>query len=301
MVLAVDIGGTAVKMALIDKEGHIGSRYQASTNFDQYKTPMLETVIREAGNFLRQENARIEGIGVSATGFIDTRTGSVIGANGIILNYEGSQIKAEMEKAFSVPVFVLNDADAAALGEVYAGRAKGYRYVLMVTIGTGVGGGIIIDGKIYGGVRGIGGEIGQFVLRPGCTGLTGDPHGWYEGFTSTTALVRAAEAATGESGLNGRIIFERAANGDKIMLDVLDKWEDDIVYGLEGLVYILNPELILIGGGVCTQEKLLIEPLRKKLTARLVPCFSENLEIQAAALGNDAGLIGAYKFYLDNK
>ena len=139
MILSMDIGGTAVKLGLVDEEGRIHGKREASVHFDGYKTPILTTAIREARAFLRERNIPIEGIGVSATGQIDTRERTVVGTNGKIPGYEGMQIGRELEEAFGLPVTALNDANAAALGECFAGRAKGMEDVVMLTLGTGVG------------------------------------------------------------------------------------------------------------------------------------------------------------------
>lgn len=294
MILGVDIGGTSVKLALVDAQGNIHARHEASTCFDGYRTPMLDTVLRQAGDFLARQDARVEGIGVSATGQIDTRTGTVIGTNGMIPNYEGARIRERMQARFQLPVYVLNDANAAALGECFAGCARGRRDVLMVTFGTGVGGGIIIDGRIYGGARGIAGEIGQFVLR-----RNGEPGGWFEDVASTGALVRAAERALGETGLNGRILFERAERGDAAVLWILDAWMEDIAAGLIGLVHIFNPEMLVLGGGVSVQRRLFVEPLRAKVLAGAQPRFVEGLEIESAVLGNDAGVLGVARYFME--
>ena len=111
--------------------------------------------------------------------------------------------------------------------------------------------------------------------------------------------MRRAKEATGEAELNGRIIFERAQAGDEKMLAVLDGWIDDIAAGITGLVHIFNPQLVLIGGGVSTQEELLIKPLRRKVLSTLMPRFAEDLLVESATLANDAGLIGAAKFFMD--
>lgn len=164
MILSIDIGGTAVKLGLVDRQGVIHARAEASVCFDNYQTPILTTVIREAQAFLAREQAQVEGVGVSATGQIDDQAGVVIGTNGKIPHYEGAQLKHDIEAALGVPVFALNDANAAALGECFTGRAKGVDNVLMITLGTGVGGGIVLGGKIFGGTRGIAGEMGHFTL-----------------------------------------------------------------------------------------------------------------------------------------
>lgn len=299
MILSIDIGGTAVKMGLVDRLGVIHARHEASVCYDGYRTPILTTVIREARTFLARERAQAEGIGVSATGQVDDRLGAVIGTNGKIPNYEGAQIKRDMESAFGVPVCALNDANAAALGECFAGRARGMDNALMVTLGTGVGGGIVLGGKIFGGTRGIAGELGHFTLYQDGILCPCGKRGCFESYAATTALVRLATEKTGESGLNGRVIFERARAGDAAMLAVLDRWIGDIAAGLSGLVHIFNPQIVLIGGGVSAQETLLIEPLRTRVLAQVMPRFAEGLRIEAATLGNDAGLIGAAKFYMD--
>ena len=299
MILSIDIGGTAVKMGLVDHEGAIHARHEASVCFDHYQTPILTTVIREAQAFLARESAQIEGIGVSATGQVDDRAGAVIGTNGKIPHYEGSQIKRDMEAAFGVPVFALNDANAAALGECFAGRAKGVQNVLMVTLGTGVGGGIVLGGKIFGGTRGIAGELGHFTLYQDGPRCPCGKRGCFESYAATTALVRRAKEATGEADMNGRIVFSRAADGDQAMLAVLSAWIDDIAAGISGLVHIFNPQMVLIGGGVSAQEALLIAPLRERVLRSVMPRFAECLQLEAATLGNDAGMIGAARFYLD--
>ena len=295
MILAVDIGGTAVKMALVDREGRIGPRHSADTAFDRYKTPILDTVIHEGHTFLARECTQVDGIGVSATGQIDTASGVVIGTNGLIPNYEGTQIQRAMEAEFDVSVRVLNDANAAALGECFTGRAKGLRYVVMVTVGTGIGGGIIIDGKIYEGSRGLAGEIGLCALQRSKGGIAD----WYETSASTSALVRTAVSETGEANLNGRIIFDRLRTGDPVMRRITDAWLDDIAIGLISLTHIFNPEMLLLGGGVSAQEALFVEPLRRRVLCGVRPRFAEGLRIEAAALGNDAGLIGAAKYWMD--
>ncbi len=299
MILGIDIGGTAVKMGLVDKCGVIHARHEASVCFDGYRTPILTTVIREAKAFLSVQKAQVEGIGVSATGQVDDHIGAVIGTNGSIPNYEGAQIKCDMEADFGVPVFVLNDANAAALGECFTGRAKGVQNVLMLTFGTGVGGGVVLNGQILGGTRGIAGEMGHFTLYHGGRKCGCGRSGCFECYASVTALVRLAEAQTAQEGLSGRTIFGRAESGDEKMLSVIDRWTDDIAAGISGLVHIFNPEMVLIGGGVSAQEKLFIEPLRRKVLASVMPRFSEGLMIEAAALGNDAGLMGAVKFFVN--
>ena len=300
MILSIDIGGTAVKLGLVDRQGVIHARAEASVCFDNYRTPILTTVIREAQAFLAREQARVEGVGISATGQIDDQAGVVIGTNGKIPHYEGAQLKRDIEAALGVPAFALNDANAAALGECFAGRAKGVDNVLMITLGTGVGGGIVLGGKIFGGTRGIAGEMGHFTLYQDGVPCPCGKRGCFESYAATTALVRHATQATGDMTLDGRAIFERAAAGDSALCAALDRWIDDIAAGISGLVHIFNPQMVLIGGGVSAQEEMLIAPLRARVRAQVMPRFAEGLQVEAAMLSNDAGLIGAAKFYMDH-
>lgn len=299
MILGVDIGGTSVKLGLVDRDGRVHARTEASVCFDGYETPILTTVIRAAKAFLRTENATVEGVGISATGQIDDVNGVVIGTNGKIAHYEGAQLKADTEQALHVPVWALNDANAAALGELFVGGARGYRQVVMLTLGTGVGGGLILNGRLYSGARGIAGELGHFTLYQNGVPCPCGKRGCLEEYASTTALIAWAKRLTGRSGLDGRMIFEGVAQGDELLHQALDEWLDDVAAGITGLVHIFNPELVLIGGGVSTQEKLLLEPLRARVLSGVMPRFAERLHISRATLGNEAGMIGAAKYFMD--
>lgn len=295
ILLAIDIGGTAVKLGLLREDGAILARTEASVCFDGYQTPILDTVLLAAERFLQAQDTAVAGIGVSATGQIDTALGVVAGTNGKIPRYEGSEIKKALEARFAVPVWALNDANAAVLGECFLGAGKGYRDVLMVTLGTGVGGGLVLNRRVYGGARGFAGELGHFSLYQDGPRCACGKRGCYENYASTTALVRAAGVE------NGRALFERVRAGDREMQAVLDKWLDDVAAGLTGLIHIFNPEIVLVGGGVSAQEELLIAPLRRKVLSGVMPRFAENLRVERASLGNDAGMIGALRFWLDQE
>ena len=298
MILAIDIGGTAAKMALVDGAGAISARFETTTCIDSYRVPVMDAVIAGIEAFLRDTGASPEGIAVSATGQVDTESGTVIGTDGKIPGYEGTPVRALLEEKFHVPVTVLNDANAAALGECFAGRGRGCKNVVMVTLGTGIGGGVVIDSAIYGGNRGIAGEIGHFTLYQNGPRCSCGKRGCFELYASAAALVRCGIALTGETALTGKTIFGRAGRGDARMLSLIDQWTDNIAAGISGLIHIFSPELVLVGGGVSSQEKLLMEPLREKVKAQLMPRFAEKLNLQAAALGNDAGMIGAAAYWM---
>ena len=297
---AIDIGGTAVKLGLVDETGAVLAKAEERVSFDGWKTPILDIVLAASERFLQAQNiepAQLEGIGVSATGQIDSRKGTVVGTCGNLPHYIGSPIQEKLEEKFHLPVTVANDANCMCLGEVWVGGAKGYTDVIGVTLGTGVGGGILTGGRLLEGARGLGGELGHYrshaldgVL---CTcGATG----CWERYAATTALVREAQKKDPKL-TDGRAIFEAAHAGDPMVLGLLDRWIDEIAQGLAGMVHIFNPQLILIGGGVSAQQELLIEPLAKKVKASVMPAFAEGLEVRAAQLHNDAGMVGAVYYF----
>ena len=275
--LAIDIGGTSVKLGIVDETGAVLAKAEESVSFDGYETPILTTVCKAAKAFVEAQGlspAALVGVGVSATGQIDSRAGTVVGTCG-----------------------TLPHANCMCLGEVWVGGAKGYTDVIGVTLGTGVGGGILTGGRLLEGARGLGGELGHYRLHA----LDGVPctcgaAGCWERYAATTALVRAAQEKD-PAWTNGRAIFAAAQAGNETVLALLDHWTDEIAQGLAGMVHIFNPQLILIGGGVSAQQKLLIDPIAAKVKASVMPAFAEGLEIRAAQLHNDAGMVGAIYYF----
>ena len=302
-LLGIDIGGTAVKIGVVDENGNILCAETRSVSFDGYKTPIMTTVIALAKEIVAKCEEKPVGIGVSATGQIDVHTGTVIGVGAHFGNWLGSPIKTMLEEEFGVPVTVINDANAAALGEQRYGKASGKENALVVTIGTGVGGGIIEGGRLIQGCRGIGGEIGHYIID-----FDGEPcpcgnRGCFERYASTGALVRkfaadpilsAALGVTAEE-INGRVIFDHLDT--PCVFQAVDAWMDCIAFGITGLVHIFNPDIVLIGGGISREEERFIQPLREKILAKAMPRFAEGLTVESAALGNNAGLLGACAYF----
>ena len=202
----IDIGGTAVKLGIVDETGRVLLKGEESVSFDGYQTPVLTTVRRAAKEFLTANSIPVEslaGIGVSATGQIDSRKGIVAGTCGNFPNYIGSPIKAALEKDFGLPVTVANDANCMTLGEVWVGAAQGYTDVIGVTLGTGVGGGILTGGHLLEGARGLGGELGHYRTHAldgvdctcgakGCWNATLPPPRWCAPHRKRTPIGRMA-------------------------------------------------------------------------------------------------------------
>ena len=297
----IDIGGTAVKLGIVDETGRVLLKGEESVSFDGYQTPVLTTVRRAAKEFLTANSIPVEslaGIGVSATGQIDSRKGIVAGTCGNFPNYIGSPIKSALEEDFGLPVTVANDANCMTLGEVWVGAAQGlYGRDRCDPWAPGVGGGILTGGHLLEGARGLGGELGHYRTHAlDGVDCTCGAKGCWERYAATTALVRAAQEKSPDW-KDGRAIFAAAEAGNETVLALLDAWTDEIAQGLAGMVHIFNPQLILIGGGVSAQQKLLIEPIAAKVKASVMPAFAEGLEVRAAQLHNDAGMVGAVYYF----
>ena len=308
LYLGIDIGGTATKMGIVDSIGNILYKNQYSVSFDNYETPILETVLKKSKEFILESKfdiANILGIGISATGQIDTPKGIVVGTGGNIRNWDNAPIKEEFEKLYNLPVIVVNDANCVALGEKWIGYAKDTKNALILTIGTGLGGGIIVNDKILLGRSGLAGEIGHFSINNKGRVCTCGNLGCFEQYASMTALLKQVKNYLDEndikpeSELNGFYIFEAIKNNDSEITKIVETWIEDIACGITSLVHIFNPEVVLIGGGVSTQKELFVDKLDTKLNNKIMPNFRKGIKLLPAKLGNDAGLIGAVYYLLD--
>lgn len=292
-LLGIDVGGTAVKLGWVSLEGTLLARDEHPVDFDGYQTPILDTMLGATAQFCAATATLPDAIGISATGQIDEDAGYVAGSCGNLPGWVGTQLRAAFAAAYAVPVTVMNDANCALLGEQWVGAATGARDVVLVTLGTGVGGGLLAGGRVIRGARGFGGELGHMITHFGGRPCTCGLRGCWEQYASVTALLRDAGRAMDPAPADGRAFFRAVAAGDEKAMAVCSRWIDEIAVGLCGLTHLTNPERIIIGGGVSVQEQLLIGPLRERVLAQVMPRYKDGTRLLAAALGNDAGLIGA--------
>ncbi len=303
--IGVDIGGTQVKIGVIDEHGAVSNSAAYDVAFDGYDTPIIDTVMARLSEFMNDNKllySQISGIGVSATGQIDTKEGTVAGAAGHIKNWEGCNIQEHIKRIYPGPVTVMNDANCAALAEQWIGGAQGLSDVVVITVGTGVGGGIIANSEILCGAAGGAGEIGHITIRNNGRGCSCGNRGCYEQYASVPALIslvrQALKAGKLDRGLfawkeiNGRTIFEAAGSGGYLDI-VMDQWIGYVADGLIGIIHTFNPQIVLIGGGVSAQKDKFIDPLRTKVLSRVMPVYARTVRLEAARLGNDAGMVGA--------
>lgn len=317
VLLSVDIGGTAVKAGVVSKNGKVLYKHETPSNVNYYQGSLME-IAKEAASvtykYALDRGWVIKGIGVSATGQINSNTGQVIGACGNIPNWIGVNIKKECEDKFRIKTHVENDANCAALAEKWLGAGRKFNDFVTYTIGTGIGGGIIKDGRLMTGSQGIGGEIGHMIVEANGIDCTCGNKGCWEQYASMTALVRRVKMKIAISEktstihnivkgdldkINGKVIFQAAEMGDQLVLECLDEFFVYNAIGIVSLLHILNPEAVIIGGGVSMQKDRIVEPIKNQVFKRTMPAYLSEVDIKAAQLGNDAGMVGAVKAFMD--
>lgn len=280
----LDVGGTAIKSGVWE-DGRLLEAAEDATDAAQGGSHLLECMVRILH---RLDAGQADAIGISTTGQVNVDTGEIYYANDNIPGYTGVRVGERIRREFHVPVAVENDVNAAALGEYYAGAAKGKKDFLCLTYGTGVGGAIVLDGKIYEGHRWAAASFGGILTHPEQREPGKQLSGCYEACASTAALVRKVREIDPVL-TDGRKIFE--AIGQPRVKAAVDAWIDEITYGLITLIHIFDVPAVVLGGGVMAQNYVL-EEVRRKTLERVEENFTET-EILGAGLGNRAGLMGA--------
>ncbi len=305
--IGIDLGGTNIAVGIVTAEGKIVKKMSVPTGaqrpFEEIFQDMahcIRTLLTETGI----PEGEIRSIGIGTPGCLNTKEGILIFAGnfkyGKLVNY-----RQLMKNHFDIPVYIGNDANVAALAETKVGAARGAESAVMVTLGTGVGGGIVLDGKIYEGHLSAAGELGHLVLVHDGVPCTCGRKGCWEAYASVTALVRQTKEAmlanpdsimnqTPLDKVNGRTSFDAAKKGDAAALSVVQKYREYLADGLASIVNVLNTEVIIIGGGICKEGDYLLGPVNEMLQKRV---FGAGLlperKMVVAQLGNDAGLVGA--------
>ncbi|MCI9663414.1 MAG: ROK family glucokinase [Lachnospiraceae bacterium] len=307
-VFGVDVGGTTVKLGLFDAQGNVLDKWEIPTRTEDEGSHILPDIadsIRE--KMKRIDKDSVVGVGVGAPGPIDSK-GVVHRA--VNLGWGTFSIKDTLEDLLNVPVMAGNDANVAALGEMWMGGGQGCRDLIMVTLGTGVGGGIIIDGRILTGSGGAGGEIGHMHVEDeeeeSCN--CGNK-GCLEQYSSATGITRLANrllAASGrDSVLRGRevsakSVFDAVKAKDPLAVETAEKFGKYLGDALASIACVVNPEAIVIGGGVSKAGEILIDYIRPHYEKNVFH-GSREVKFSLATLGNDAGIYGAAKLLLDRK
>ena len=305
MYIGIDVGGTNLKAGLVNEEGTIVAVERTPLDF-QGPEPFAETLAQLAAAAMERGGVEVKDVAYVGMGIPGAVKGGEIlyTAN---IPMKNVPLEALFRKYLDLPVLLGNDADCAAVGEWSCGAGRGTKHFVVITLGTGVGGGMILNGKLYSGC-GAGGEVGHIVIKQDGVPCNCGRRGCWEAYASATGLIRETKeameqhpesalhaVAAANGGVEGRTAFQAAEQGDETALAVCRAYAEYLAAGLTNLVNILHPEAVALGGGVAAApEHLLLEPVRE-IVAR--ECYARHVDqvprIIRAELGNDAGIIGA--------
>lgn len=306
MYIGIDLGGTNIAVGLVDENGKILAQDSTPTLSERDYTEIVKDMAELCKKVTESAGltmADVEAIGIGSPGTIDNKRGMVVYANN--LKMDRAPIADEMHKYFDIPVNLENDANAAAFGE-YAINGHGAKSFVFITLGTGVGGGIVLDGKIYRGFNNAGGELGHTPLVYNGYPCSCGRKGCWEAYASVTALIRQTKEAMEnnpdsqmgkiadeEGKVSGRTAFIAAKNGDEAGKAVVKQYIEYVAEGISGIINIFQPERILIGGGISREGDYILNPIKEYVDANDYNKLMPKTKIEIATLFNDAGIIGA--------
>jgi glucokinase len=308
-IFAVDLGGTTVKMGLFEAAGNLLEKWEIDTNKEDQGSHILPDIAASIRGKMTEKSIKdsdVAGVGIGVPGAVRDN-GDILGAAN--LGWGTFNVKETLEGLTGLKVKVGNDANVAALGEMYAGGGKGYNSIVAVTLGTGVGGGVVIDGKIVCGANGAGGEIGHIHVDDDETEVCGCGNkGCLEQYTSATGVVRLAKrrlAADDKASsirnienLTCKDVFDAVKEGDELSIEVAEKFGYILGKALAQVACVVNPEAFVIGGGVSKAGEILLTFIQKNfVTYTFNGC--RNTDFKLASLGNDAGIYGAAKLIME--
>ena len=308
--IGVDLGGTNIAVGVVDNSCAIVGRASLKTNLPRPAEEIVKSIAEAVRLALKDAGvapAEIEEVGIGSPGLIDPENGTVIYANN--LKFQNVPLAALLEKEISKACRVINDANAAAYGEYLAGAGKGVKNLVLVTLGTGIGGGVIYNGKIYSGSHLAGTEPGHMVIVTNGYSCSCGRMGCWEVYASVTALIRQTKqmmyadldskmweiCGRDLDAVNGRTAFDAMRQGDPAGTQVFKRYVKYIGIGIANLINLYDPDVICIGGGISREGETLLEPVRKLVVRELYGygIREDTVKICAAELGNDAGIIGA--------
>lgn len=306
--IGIDLGGTNIVASVVDDKYNIVATSKTPTAMPRTPEEIFDDIAKVSVQAVEKAGITMDNIDSIGMG-----TPGTVNADGVIeyannLNFDHVPAKNMLiERLGDKPIFIENDANCAALGEAYAGCGNGAKDFVAITLGTGVGSGIIVDGKIVSGVNHAGGECGHMVIIYDGEECTCGRKGCWEAYASATALIRQTqkameeypesvmhELAKEEGKVSGRTAFDAMRRGDIAGIKVVDRYIKYISCGIINIVNALQPEIICIGGGICNEGETLLRPLRRYVEAERYSVYSKfQTKIMKAQLGNDAGIIGA--------
>lgn len=289
-IIGIDIGGTTIKADLYDDFGTSLNQFkeiETIIDYDLGTNQILNQVCDLIGEYIL--NYSIDGVGISTAGVVNANTGEIIYAGYTIPGYIGVNFTSEIEKRFGLSTFVENDVNCAVLGELWKGQAKDKKNVVMVTIGTGIGGSIIVNGQIVNGFNYTAGEVGYIPVG----------NSDWQSKASTTALIHLYQKKSLKTNQTGSTFFTDLSSGDKVAKETFEIFVENLTKGLLTISYLLNPEILILGGGILAKKDILLPEIQSSLAKNAMDNRFLPKNVVAATLGNEAGRIGAVKNFLD--
>ena len=283
-ILTFDIGGTFIKYGIVDDDFKITETHKVPTEAARGGQQLIEKIIR-----IVTECKNVDRVAISTAGQVDSENGIVVDAPGYIPYYTGMMVKALIEKRTGIPTFVENDVNAAAMGEAKFGSAKGQKDFICLTYGTGIGGAIYLNDKLYKGEGSSAGEIGHMITHAGGKQCSCGGEGCYECYASANALINSVNRVSNEE-LNAYQIFEKKNLEKPEIRSEIDKWIDEIIVGLINIIYTFNPPMLVLGGGIMNEDYI-IDLIDRKIYNKLMNNYKD-VKIVRSKLGNDAALLG---------
>lgn len=282
--ISIDIGGTAIKYGLMGENGEILVSGERKTEAYKGGSAILEKVEDIVWQY--SKDAKISGVCISTAGMVDIKKGEIFYSAPLIPGYIGTKFKATIEEKFHIPCEVENDVNCAGLAEYISGASKGSKIALMLTIGTGIGGCAIIDGKVFRGFSGSACEVGYMHMYGSD----------FQTLGAASILTRKVAEWKNELEMdwNGKRIFEEAKRGDELCIRAIDEMVDVLAQGISNICYVLNPEVVVLGGGIMVQETYLRGKIERALDKWLVPAIRSKTRLEFAKHQNHAGMIGAF-------
>lgn len=298
----LDLGGTFIKCGIVTSRGDVIAKDKIPTGRERHYTEIAKDMANLVSGLAKKANVKLSGVGIGSPGTIDSSKGVIVYSNNIA--WENVPLSSEIKKILNLPTYITNDANAAALGESFAGAGRDYRDSVLITLGTGVGGGVVIDGKLFEGNMSAGAELGHHVIERNGRRCTCGRLGCFEAYASASALIKRAKdlidtektSLASYKDINAKVIFDEAKRKDRLANRVIDEYFDYLAEGIANIANIFRPEAILIGGGLSAEGEYITKPLQSRVD-KLIYGGNEYAPvlIKTAILGNDAGLIGAAK------
>ena len=308
----IDLGGTFIKCGIVDSNGILLVKDKIPTGSERPYKEIAADMARLALSLAEKAKVKLEAAGIGSPGTIDSENGVVVYSNNI--KWQNVPLARAVSEELKLPVYMTNDANAAALGESYVGAGRDFNNTVFVTIGTGVGGGIVLGGKLYEGGRSAGAEIGHILLRINGKKCTCGRRGCLEAYASATALIKQTRAAMQKhpesvmwklcdgniENADGKTAFDGMRLNDPTAKRVVDRYIRYLAEGITDICNVFRPDAVLLGGGVCAEGDTLLKPIESIVSRSVFGGMDyASVKILKASLGNDAGIFGAARLAMD--